>query len=189
MLTIYQKVTTESGTVYYYDIRQAPTSPSNSSNPVWKLQAHDKSASAFDVNPTVPGFFVTGSSDKQVKLWSVQPNGSGGPSMVTTRDLGIGRVFSANFAPDQGMGFMLAAAGSKGALQIWDTSTNAAVRRAFAHRASGAGALTRDENVGEKLISLQDGRESEDEDGAGEGGVSIGDEENGEENGWESMEE
>jgi WD40 repeat protein len=54
--------------------------------------------------------------------------------MVVSRDLGVGRVFSTTFAPDQEVGFRLAVAGSKGAVQIWDTSTNAAVRAAFASK-------------------------------------------------------
>ena len=129
---------------------------------------------------------MTGSSDKQVKLWNV--SSGNGPSMVTSRDLGIGRVFSANFAPDREVGFRLAAAGSKGSLQVWDTSTNAAVRRAFAQR---LGAISMKENVVERLVGLQDGKESEDEEHGG--GVDLEDEEGaekqGEENGWESMEE
>ena len=54
--------------------------------------------------------------------------------MVVSRDLGVGKVFSTTFAPDQEVGFRLAVAGSKGAVQIWDTSTNAAVRAAFANK-------------------------------------------------------
>ena len=130
---IVPKVTTESGAVYLHDVRQKPPSNSNETKPVWKLQAHDESVSAFDVNGMIPGLFVTGSSDKQVKLWNV--SAGAGPTMVTSRNLGIGRVFSAIFAPDREVGFRLAAAGSKGSLQVWDTSTNAAVRRAFEHQA------------------------------------------------------
>ena len=117
---------------------------------------------------------MTGSSDKQVKLWNV--SAGGGPSMVTSRDLGIGRIFSTTFAPDREVGFRLAAAGSKGSLQVWDTSTNAAVRRAFEHRLGNADP-TREE-IRERLVGLQDGKESDEEENDG-----------GEENGWESMEE
>ena len=54
--------------------------------------------------------------------------------MVVSRDLDVGRVFSTTFGPDAEVGFRLAVAGSKGNLQIWDTSTNKAVREAFATR-------------------------------------------------------
>lgn len=84
--------------------------------------------------------------------------------MVVSRDLGVGRVFSANFAPDKAVGFRLAVAGSKGNLQIWDTSTNAAVRRAFRDRV----AVPEKDMAGmeEKLVgvSLDDSDEEDDND-------------------------
>lgn len=122
--------TTESGVVHHFDARSAPSRPEKS-KAVWTLQAHDEAVSSFDVNPVIPGFLATGGNDKQVKLWKVQASG---PSMVVSRNLEVGRVFSTKFAPDQEVGFRLAVAGSKGRVQIWDTSTNAAVRRAFANR-------------------------------------------------------
>src|SRR5437762_14306745 len=70
-------------------------------------------------------------SDKQVKLWNVSDNR---PNMVVSRNLDVGRVFSAQFAPDTEVGLRLSVAGSNGGLQVWDTSTNAAVRRAFSGR-------------------------------------------------------
>lgn len=103
--------------------------------------------------------------------------------MVTSRNLGIGRVFSATFAPDREVGFRLAAAGSKGSLQVWDTSTNAAVRRAFEHRLGNTD--PRKENVKERLVGLQDGKESDEEENGG-GGVELNGDDDG---GWESMEE
>ncbi|KAH9879052.1 hypothetical protein J1614_002487 [Plenodomus biglobosus] len=173
----YFYVSTENGMIHYHDTRNAPKDPS-ASKPVWVLQAHDESISSFDINPIIPGFLVTGSTDKQVKLWNIQENG---PSMVVSRDLGVGRVFSTSFAPDKEVGFRLAIAGSKGAVQIWDTSTNAAVRAAFASKVpeiKGDGK--------ERLIGLDE----PDTDSDTEEGES-GDEEDddGGEKGWESMEE
>jgi len=90
--------------------------------------------------------------------------------MVVSRDLGVGHVFSTTFAPDKEVGFRLAVAGSRGALQIWDTSTNPAIRHAFANRV----ALPEGE-VKERLIGVQEDSseseddESEEEDGQGEG--------------------
>ncbi|KAL8661217.1 MAG: hypothetical protein Q9168_008408, partial [Polycauliona sp. 1 TL-2023] len=72
----YFYVTTESGMLHYHDLRNAPPSPS-SSKPVWTLQAHNESISSFDINPAIPGFLATGSTDKQIKLWNVQPGGAG----------------------------------------------------------------------------------------------------------------
>ena len=164
-------ITTESGMLHYHDLRQA-SSPAES-KPVWKLQAHDESISSFDVNVTVPGYIATGSSDKEVKLWNVQATG---PSLVVSRNLGVGKVFSSNFGPDPEVAFRLAVAGSKGSVQIWDTSTNSAIRRTFASRikSSNTPAI-------ERLVGLKnDDSEAEESDESEKGQ---------DKDGWESMEE
>ncbi|KAI0576955.1 WD40 repeat protein [Pyrenophora tritici-repentis] len=173
----YFYVSTENGMIHYHDTRNAPKDPS-ASKPVWVLQAHDESISSFDINPVIPGYLVTGSTDKQVKLWNIQDNG---PSMVVSRDLGVGRVFSTSFAPDKEVGFRLAVAGSKGAVQIWDTSTNGAVRAAFANKVP---AIRGDGK--ERLVGLDEQDTDSDTD---EGESDEEGEENGDEKGWESMEE
>lgn len=171
-------VTTENGLIHFHDFRSVPTSPEGS-KPVWKLQAHDQSVSSFDVNSIVPGFLATGSTDKEVKLWNVQPSG---PSMVVSRNLGVGKVFSTRFASDPEIGFRLAVAGSKGSMQIWDTSTNAAVRRIFADKmASTDGEVKADE----KIIGVaEDSSDSEDE-----GGSEVDGHDQPKENDGESMDE
>lgn len=174
--TNYFYVTTESGIMHYHDLRSAPAAP-ESSKPVWTLQAHGESISSFDINPAIPGFLATGSTDKEAKLWNVQPTG---PSMVVSRNLGVGKVFTTKFAPDSEVAFRLAVGGSKGNMQIWDTSTNAAVRNAFAHR---VGPVTGE--VKERLVGLdEDSSDSEEE-----GGVEPGAEGGEGETGWESMED
>ncbi|KAI9764563.1 MAG: hypothetical protein M1840_008389 [Geoglossum simile] len=171
-------ISTENGIIHFHDARVAPISP-EASRPVWTLQAHDESVSSFDVNPIIPGFLATGSTDKEVKLWNVQ---SSGPSMVVSRNLGVGKVFSTNFAPDKEVGFRLAVAGSKGTIQIWDTSTNAAVRRAFAHRVAPI-----EGEVKERLVGLEGDSSDGEEEGAEVGGE--GKEGATEKDGWESMDE
>ncbi len=169
-------ITTENGLIHYHDVRTAPSSP-EASMPVWKLQAHDQSISSFDVNPVVPGFLATGSTDKEAKLWNVQPSG---PSMVVSRNLGVGKVFSIKFAPDPEVAFRLAVAGSKGVMQVWDTSTNAAVRRIFADRL----ALV-DGDIKERTVGIEeDSSDSEDE-----GGVEPGGDGRDGGDGWGSMDE
>ena len=171
-------VTTENGIVHCNDIRNAPAQP-ESSETVWKLQAHDQSVSGFDVNPIIPGFLATGSTDKEVKLWNVQPSG---PSMVVSRNLDVGKIFSTEFAPDAEVGFRLAVAGSRGTMRIWDTSTNAAVRHAFATRISEAAGS----NSGDRIIGIgEDSSDSEEEGGAEPGGDATA----ATETGWASMEE
>ena len=170
-------ITTENGVVHANDVRNAPSSP-ESSKATWTLQAHDESISSFDVNPVIPGFLVTGSTDKMVKLWNVQPTG---PSMVVSRNVEVGKVFSTKFAPDPEVAFRLAVAGSKGSMQVWDTSTNAAVRRAFASRiASG------DNQVEEERIV---GVEEDSSDSEEEGGVESAAANATANNGWESMDD
>lgn len=169
-------VTTENGVIHYHDVRNAPASP-EASSPIWTLQAHDESISSFDINPIIPGFLATGSTDKEVKLWNVQPSG---PSMVVSRNLGVGKVFATTFAPDAEVGFRLAVAGSKGTMQIWDTSTNAAVRRAFANRVAPING-----EVQERLVGLEEDSSASEEEGV----VEPGDENGGGEKGWESMDE
>ncbi|KAI9720012.1 MAG: hypothetical protein M1812_003138 [Candelaria pacifica] len=169
-------ITTENGVIHHHDARLAPASP-EASKPVWKLQAHDESISSFDINPIIPGFIATGSTDKEVKLWNVQAEG---PSMVVSRNLGVGKVFSTNFAPDQEVGFRLAVAGSKGAVQIWDTSTNSAVRRIFANRIAPT-----EGEVKERLIAVEEDSSDSEE----EGGEEPGREGHATQEGWESMDE
>ncbi len=169
-------VTTESGVIHYHDVRRAPSTP-ELSQPVWTLQAHDESIASFDVNPTIPGFLATGSMDKEVKLWNVQPSG---PSMVVSRNLGVGKVFTTKFAPDPEVAFRLAVAGSKGAMQIWDTSTNPAIRAAFANRVAPVPGEPREE----RIVGVDaDSSDSEEEGGIEPGGEATV------ENGWESMDD
>lgn len=174
-------VTTEVGTVQYFDARNPPKTHDKPSKALWTLQAHDGAVSAFDINPVVPGFLVTGSEDKRVKLWDVQNNK---PSMVISRNLDVGRVFSAQFAPDTEVAFRLSVAGSKGQMQVWDTSTNSAVRNVFASRVK----LPEDTGKGERLVGVPDSdSESDDEEEAEGGGMAV--EGNEQQDGWESMEE
>lgn len=154
-------VTTENGLIHYHDIRTAPSSP-EASKPVWKLQAHDQSISSFDVNPAIPGFFATGSTDKDVKLWNVQANG---PSLVVSRNLGVGKIFSVKFAPDSEVAFRLAVAGSKGVVQVWDTSTNAAVRRIFASRLAPI-----EGDIPDRTVTIKDDSSDSEVEGGAESG-------------------
>jgi periodic tryptophan protein 1 len=165
-------VSTESGVLHCFDARTLPSRPEDS-KPVWRLQAHESELSSFSINPAVPGFIATGSTDRTVKLWNVTDKG---PSMVVSRDLEVGKVFSTNFAPDDEIAFRLAVAGSKGAVQVWDTSTNKAVREAFATRVKMP-----EGEVKERMVRIEDDDEVEEEEAEAE--------ENGGEGGWESMEE
>ncbi|KAL9099521.1 MAG: hypothetical protein Q9163_004990 [Psora crenata] len=158
----YFYATTENGMLHMNDIRNAPDKP-ETSKAVWTLQAHDQALSSMDANSVIPGFLVTGSSDKEVKLWNVQPTG---PSMIVSRNVGVGKVFSTKFAPDSEVAFRLAVAGSRGALQVWDTSTNAGVRRAFESR---IGSMNTDSKE-ERIIGIREDSSDDEEKGGPEPG-------------------
>ncbi|KAK3716645.1 rRNA-processing protein [Vermiconidia calcicola] len=171
-------VSTENGILHCFDARQLPPSPEKS-KALWTLQAHEGSLSCFSINPVVPGFIATGSTDRTVKLWNIVESA---PSMVVSRDLGVGKVFSAHFAPDEAVAFRLAVAGSKGAVQVWDTSTNRAVREVFAGKVKMP---VLDGEVKERLVGLP----ADDEEAEEEAEAEAAAEGNGEAGGWESMEE
>lgn len=175
-------VSTENGRIHLFDVRVLPTTPA-ASKPVWTLQAHDKSVSSFDVNAVIPGFLVSGSTDKTVKLWNTR-TAAGGPSMVASRDLGVGKVFSTRFAPDAEVAFRLAVAGSKGVVTVWDTSTNAGVRRTFEGRVGDG------EGKEERVVAVEESSgESDSEDGEEEGGAAVAEPDGRGLDGWESMDE
>ncbi|EEU48619.1 uncharacterized protein NECHADRAFT_74945 [Fusarium vanettenii 77-13-4] len=159
-------VSTENGVIHYHDIRNAPSDPTHT-KAVWTLQAHDESVSSFDINPVVPGYMATGSTDKTVKLWNIQPTG---PSVVVSRNLDVGKVFSTTFAPDPEVAFRLAVAGSKGTMHVWDTSTNASVRKAFAQRVPEQSDKSEDRLVG---VNKDDDSSSDDEGDEKEGDDSM----------------
>jgi periodic tryptophan protein 1 len=162
-------VSTENGLIHYYDIRTASSDPAASKS-VWKLQAHDESVSTFDINPVIPGFMASGSTDKTVKLWNIGPQG---PSLVVSRDFDVGKVFTTSFAPDAEVAFRLAVAGSKGVVRIWDTSTNGPVRKAFGSKMSSVHVGS--DNVEDRLVGVN---EDDDDDSGSSDGEEDGDEGN-----------
>ncbi|KAK5655034.1 hypothetical protein OQA88_6793 [Cercophora sp. LCS_1] len=165
----YFYVSTENGTVHYHDARKASKDPS-ASKAAWTLQAHDESVSSFDLNTVIPGFMATGSTDKTVKLWNI---GAEGPSLVVSRDFDVGRVFSTAFGPDPEVAFRLAVAGSKGTVSVWDTSTNAGVRKFFAQKMPAH--LVSEEKGEDRLVGVEDDEESSSDEGEDDEDESEGD--------------
>ncbi|KAL0095714.1 WD40-repeat-containing domain protein [Phycomyces blakesleeanus] len=148
-------VAMEDGLIQYYDVRNVTNGVGNKA--LFTLQAHDGAVSALDVNPIVPGCIATGGTDKTIKVWNTTDNK---PSMVTSRNFELGKIFSAQFCVDSP--FQLAVAGSNGKLHVWDMSTNAGVRNAFR---GITGAVAGVEPVEEKApITLPDDEEEESDD-------------------------
>ncbi|KAJ7285267.1 WD40-repeat-containing domain protein [Mycena rebaudengoi] len=162
-------VSLENGLVLNFDVRTLPSNLNLPSPARFTLSAHDGAASALDVNPHIKGCIATGGNDKLVKVWNVLDSDAGGKSnvsLVTSRDLGVGKVFSAVFSPDEPL--TVAAAGSKAKLQIWDVGANFGARKAFGAKLREAGRVLREreegkENNGGVVGVVSDNEESDDE--------------------------
>ncbi|KAI9469775.1 MAG: WD40-repeat-containing domain protein [Benjaminiella poitrasii] len=141
-------VAMENGLVQYFDVRQL-----GGSKALFTLQAHDDAVSALDVNPLVPNCIATGSTDKSIKVWNTTDNK---PSMVTSRNFELGRIFSAQFCPDSP--FQLAIAGSNGKMHVWDMSSNAGIRQAFRHHTLAVSSSTEEK----KPVTTVDDEEDDD---------------------------
>ncbi|KAF9560505.1 WD40 repeat-like protein [Agrocybe pediades] len=157
-------VSLENGLVLNFDARTLPSNLEQPSPSRFTLAAHDGAASSLDVNPHIRGCIATGGADKLVKVWNVvdEENGKRGVSLVTSRDLGVGKVFSTVFSPDDPL--TLAAAGSKAKLQIWDVGSNMGARKAFSGKLREAGKILKEkeENKGGVIGVASDDEESDD---------------------------
>ncbi|KAF7376452.1 hypothetical protein MSAN_00060800 [Mycena sanguinolenta] len=143
-------VSLENGLVLNFDVRTLPSDLNLPSPAKFTLSAHDGAASALDVNPHIRGCIATGGNDKLVKVWNVldqEDSGKRNVSLVISRDLGVGKVFSTVFSPDDPL--TLAAAGSKAKLQIWDVGANFGARKAFGAKLREAGRVLREREEGE----------------------------------------
>lgn len=117
---------TDQGNVYCYDIR-------NETKPLWTLQAHDAGISSLETNPYIPNLLVTAAmGEKAVKLWKLPTGeGSSGPSMVLSRDFGVGNVLTSSFAPDIEVAGNIVIGGVNKGLKLFDVLSNRAVRSSF----------------------------------------------------------
>ncbi|CDO54984.1 hypothetical protein DV451_003433 [Geotrichum candidum] len=147
-------VSTENGIIHKFDARMENQS-------VWKLQAHDSEVTCFDLSPIVDGYMVSGSSDKTIKLWNLGADNK--PSMILSRDLDVGKVFSVGFAPDREVFGHVVVAGSSGKVKVWDTLTNRTVREAVG-RNNDLKALLARKRDNDKVVGVTDGNDSDESD-------------------------
>ncbi|KAH3671429.1 hypothetical protein WICMUC_004609 [Wickerhamomyces mucosus] len=120
---------TDQGNVYCYDIR-------NESKPLWTLQAHDAGISSLEINNFLPELLVTSAmGEKSVKLWKLPKVSDGevrgGPSMVLSRDFGVGNVLTSSFAPDIEVSGNIVIGGVNKGLKLFDVFSNRSVRNSF----------------------------------------------------------
>ncbi|RXK40948.1 periodic tryptophan protein 1 [Tremella mesenterica] len=83
-------------------------------------------------------------------------------SMVTSRDLGVGKVFTARFSPDPDTPLTLAAAGSRAVVQIWDAASNPGARKAFGERLSKMGRRLGEVKKGGGVVGVVDESDEDD---------------------------
>ncbi|TBU62809.1 transducin family protein/WD-40 repeat family protein [Dichomitus squalens] len=163
-------VSLENGLVLNFDARTLPSDLSSPSPARFTVSAHDGAVSALDVNPHVRGVIATGGTDKIVKVWNVaedQDSGKRQVSLVTSRDLGVGKVFSTAWSPDDPL--TLAAAGSKAKLQVWDIGANAGARKVLGSKLAEAGRVLREKQSGGVVGVASDDEDSSGTDGEDEG--------------------
>lgn len=119
---------TDQGNVYAFDIR-------NESKPLWTLQAHDAGISSLQVNSYIPDLLVTSAmGEKAIKLWKIPTTATSsgkGPSMVLSRDFGVGNVLTSSFAPDIEVAGHVVVGGVNKGLKMFDVFSNRAVRTGF----------------------------------------------------------
>ncbi|OCH83962.1 transducin family protein/WD-40 repeat family protein [Obba rivulosa] len=162
-------VSLENGIILNFDARTLPTNLSSPSPARFTLSAHDGAASALDVNPHIRGVLATGGTDKIVKVWNINEDADIGKrqvSAVTSRDLGVGKVFSVAWSPDDPL--TLAAAGSKAKLQVWDIGANAGARKVLGPKVAEAGRILKEKAGGGVVGVSSDDEESSGEEGGDE---------------------
>lgn len=123
-------VSLKNGTVVCFDVRTATSSDASvDQKPSFTLHAHDKPVSSISYNQAVPNLLATGSRDKTVKVWDLSDNQ---PSYVASRNQNAqeqGAILSVSFCADYPS--VLAIGGSKGKLDWWDISSEAAIAKKF----------------------------------------------------------
>jgi periodic tryptophan protein 1 len=164
-----KQVSLENGLILAYDSRTLSNSKS-AAQPKYTLSAHDGAAAALDINPHIRGCIATGGMDKLVKIWNITDEETEGEkgrkrdiSLATSRDLGLGKVFTARFSPDPDTPLTLAAAGSKATVQIWDVASNLGARKAFGDRLKRYGRELKEIKKGGEVVGIQDGDEEEED--------------------------
>ena len=119
--------------------------------PLCTFQAHDKTTSSISFSHGVPGLFASCSVDKTVKLWDVgsiqrTPPGVQGkkntsgvaveglePHLVMYKSMNVGKLFALQYYTDDP--FVLATAGDKGSVAVWECDEAETVKTYFQDRA------------------------------------------------------
>lgn len=98
-------VADEGGMVHLLDTRQPGQC-------ILQLQAHSKSCTSLDWNPVLPDCLLTASLDKSWRIWNLKNQ----PTAIISREPGIGKIFTASWAPDAPG--LVAVGGSRGEMRV-----------------------------------------------------------------------
>jgi len=129
---------TENGTVTCHDARDL-------SKPKFTLGAHTKACTTVAWNPVAqPVMFATASLDQTVKLWAIL---DAGPTMLASKNIEVGSVFSVAFDSKEGNPFLLVGGGNKGKTAVWDTLENESISNYYGKLGFG------DRNTNRKVLS------------------------------------
>eukprot|EP00794_Sanderia_malayensis_P012710 gene12709-14015_t len=118
----YFLVSTETGNVYYCDVR--------SDSPTFQISAHDSAVTGMALSSQVAGCLVTASSDKTVKVWDIK---DGKPACVMSKDMKMGRIHYACSCPD--LAYTFCFGGEKDGVRVLDLLETAAGREHFGNAA------------------------------------------------------
>eukprot|EP01126_Amoeba_proteus_P028136 TRINITY_DN2779_c0_g1_i8.p1 TRINITY_DN2779_c0_g1~~TRINITY_DN2779_c0_g1_i8.p1 ORF type:complete len:500 (+),score=111.18 TRINITY_DN2779_c0_g1_i8:190-1500(+) len=117
-------VSTEDGFVFLFDLVKGM------SQPLWRMQAHNKPVHSIAVNPRVPGLLATGSVEggSPLKLWDIS---SGKPNCLYSKTESIGPVFSLQFSLDEPFYLVIGSQSDKP--QVVNVLTFSPLQRAYAN--------------------------------------------------------
>ncbi|CAO1636560.1 unnamed protein product [Parajaminaea phylloscopi] len=179
-------VSLDSGLVVSYDVDVSQLGQTEA-RLLWTLSAHESACTSVDVSPHLPGCILTAGLDRQTKVWNLEGalSADGKPKQITlvsSRDLGAGKVFSASFSPDDVL--TVAAAGSSGSVKVWNALNAKGVaevfstplKEYFSRTGATARAARNAEEDGTDVVEVQpDEEEDEDEDEDEEAVLQDGD--------------
>eukprot|EP00762_Andalucia_godoyi_P004589 ANDGO_05086.mRNA.1 putative WD repeat-containing protein C17D11.16 len=114
-------VSNDKGSILCFDVR-------NEAKPLFRIDAHDgRPCTCMSMHPSAPGLMVTAGLDEMVKIWSI--DSASGPSLMTSRNLGVGKVFVASQCFDDP--FLIAVGGSTGSINLWNLLDTRVVANKF----------------------------------------------------------
>ncbi|RYH06345.1 hypothetical protein EON65_42995 [archaeon] len=141
----------ENGQIICMDIRNCTnnsTKPSAANNIVCQFQAHEKAASSLQFSKQVQGMLATASVDKTVKVWDVSHLHED-MNPVAYKSMSVGKLLAMQFSPNDP--FMLATAGDKGMVAIWESDENETIANHFQSRLADKA----DGEVASELLGIQ----------------------------------